>query len=151
MEHHFTINGESFFISDDKLLLNVEIIHDYLCEESYWSKGIPLKTVQNSIDHSLCIGVFYQNQTIGFARVVSDYSTFAYLCDVFVLDKFQGRGISKQLMTFIMHHPNLNGLRRWMLMTKDAHGLYSQFGWQQLDAPDKAMEINFPNIYQKDN
>jgi GNAT superfamily N-acetyltransferase len=148
MEQHFNFEDETFTISDDKIRLDVNAIHHYLCEESYWSKGIPLKTVQNSIEYSLCIGVFHQNKTIGFARIVTDYSTFAYLCDVFVLNAFQGKGISKRMMSFIMHHEKLKGLRRWMLMTKDAHGLYSQFGWQQLATPDKAMEINFPNIYQ---
>jgi N-acetylglutamate synthase-like GNAT family acetyltransferase len=150
MDQHFTLLNEQFLISDNKSLFDVKSIHNYLCNESYWCKGIPLETVKRSIDNSLCVGVIYKNQTIGFARIISDFSTFAYLCDVFVVNEFQGKGISKRMMNFIMHHPNLIGLRRWMLMTKDAHGLYKQFGWQQLASPDKAMEINFPDIYQID-
>lgn len=151
MEQSFTLLDEQFYISDDKSQLDVESIHHYLSEESYWSKGIPLKTVQDSIENSLCVGVFTNNQTIGFARIISDFATYAYLCDVFVLSKFQGKGISKKLMSFIMHHPKLKGLRRWSLMTKDAHGLYTQFGWKQLSSPEKAMEINIPDIYQISN
>ncbi len=151
MEQQFVLLDKQFYISDDKSHLDVESIHNYLSEESYWSKGIPLKTVQDSIENSLCVGVFNNNKTIGFARIISDFATYAYLCDVFVLREFQGKGISKKLMSFVMQHPKLKGLRRWSLMTKDAHGVYAQFGWKQMSSPDNAMEINFPNIYKTEN
>lgn len=150
MEQQFTVLEEVFLISDDKALLDIQAIHHYLSEESYWSEGIPLDTLINAIDNSLCFGVYSNNQTIGFARIISDFATFAYLCDVYVLKEYRGKGISKQLIAFIMQHPSLKGLRRWMLMTKDAHGLYHQFGWKPLASPDKAMEINYPDIYTKE-
>jgi GNAT superfamily N-acetyltransferase len=150
MEHHFTISEESFLISDDKALLNIKAVHQYLSEESYWSKDIPFRTVKDAIENSLCIGVYFKSKTIGFARIITDFATFAYLCDVYVLNEFRGKGISKQLMKFIMQHHKLKGLRRWMLMTKNAHGLYQQFGWYPLASAEKAMEINYPDIYQKD-
>lgn len=150
MEHQFVLLEDSFLISDDKALLDLQAVHQYLSGESYWSKEIPVDTLTVAIDNSLCFGVYSNNQTIGFARIISDFATFAYLCDVYVLKEFRGKGISKQLMSFIMHHPKLKGLRRWMLMTKDAHGLYHQFGWRALESPDKAMEINYPDIYQKE-
>lgn len=150
MEQQFIFNDRIILISDEKALLDIDAIHHYLSEESYWSKGIPYSIVKQSIENSLCVGIYLNHQTIGFARVVTDFATFAYLCDVYVLNEFRGNGLSKKMMQFIMQHPKLNGLRRWMLMTKDAHGLYQQFGWQALAAPTKAMEINNPDIYKKE-
>jgi GNAT superfamily N-acetyltransferase len=150
MEHHFNINGESFLISDDKLLLDVETIHDYLCGESYWSKGIGINKVQKSIQHSLCFGVYFNQQQIGFARVISDYSTIAYLGDVYILKEHRGLGLSKVLMEFVMSEPDLQHLRRWILLTSDAHELYKQFGWKDINSPDKWMEIYNPDFYKFD-
>jgi GNAT superfamily N-acetyltransferase len=117
-------------ISTDKARLDVVMIHRFLSQEAYWCLNIPLETVQRSIDGSLCFGVYLDGQQVGFARVITDCATFAYLADVFVLPDFRGRGLSKQLIAFIMAYPDLQGLRRWMLMTYDAHGLYEQFGFQ---------------------
>ncbi len=121
---------ENVEISAERRLLDVLMIHRFLSEEAYWSKNIPLDVVQRSIDHSACFGVYLDGQQVGFARVVTDYATFAYLADVFVLPDYRGRGLSKQLMAYIMAYPALQGLRRWMLITFDAHGLYEQFGFQ---------------------
>ncbi len=133
---------EQFVLSTDSKLLDVILIHQYLSVESYWAKNIPLATVQQSIEGSLCFGI-YQKQPahaqVGFARVVTDKATFAYLADVFILPPFRGRGLSKWMMECIMAHPQLQGLRKWMLGTKDAHGLYSQFGFRPLDNPERTM------------
>lgn len=135
-----------FSISTDKDKLDVTCIHNYLCNESYWAKNIPVEVVQKSIDGSCCFGLYVNDmashaalQQIGFARVITDHATFAYLADVFVLEAFRGKGLSKWLMEVIMAHPNLQGLRRWMLATQDAHGLYAQYGFSALDKPERIM------------
>jgi GNAT superfamily N-acetyltransferase len=143
-----TLSNGEFRISTDRSELDVLAIHRFLSEESYWCPGIPLATVQRSIEHSLCFGVFAGKRQVGFARVVSDFATVAYLGDVFVLPEFRGRGLSKWLMQTINEHPDLQGLRRWVLLTRDAHDLYQQFGWQDLAAPDRWMERHNPNVYQ---
>lgn len=143
---NFAVQG--FYISDDKDKLDRHAIHQYLSEESYWAKNIPRQTVDISIDHSLCFGVYTDDgKQVGFARVISDCATFAYLCDVFILDAYRKLGLSKWLMETIHRHPKLQGLRRWSLATLDAHGLYEQFGWKSLAAPERFLEINVPNIY----
>jgi N-acetylglutamate synthase-like GNAT family acetyltransferase len=134
----FERNG--FVISADKTRLEVQTIHDFL-KNSYWAKNIPLTVVEKSIEHSLCFGVYAGNRQIGFARVISDYATMAYLADVFILEAYRGRGLSKWLMECIMKHPQLRGLRRFFLATRDAHGLYAQFGFRPLQAPEFLMEI----------
>jgi GNAT superfamily N-acetyltransferase len=136
----------AYEISTDTARLDVDAIHAFLTQ-SYWSPGIPRATVARAIANSLCFGVFWQGQQVGFARMVTDKTTFAYLCDVYVLEAHRGRGVSKQLMDFVMKHPDLQGLRRMMLATRDAHGLYTQFGFTPLTAPDRIMEIVKPNIY----
>ena len=108
-----------------------------------------METVQKSIDNSLCFGVYHQEQLIGFARVVSDLATVAYLGDVYILHAFRGQGLSKWLMGAIMNHPNLQGLRRWILLTADAHGLYQQYGWHNIAAPDRWLEKHDKDIYTK--
>lgn len=144
---NFAVKG--FHISDDKDKLDRNAIHEYLSLESYWAKNIPRQTVETSIDHSICFGVYSDDGTqVGFARVISDCATFAYLCDVFILDAYRKLGLSKWLMETIHRHPKLQGLRRWSLATLDAHGLYEQFGWKALAAPERFLEINVPNIYQ---
>ncbi|MBS1509488.1 MAG: GNAT family N-acetyltransferase [Bacteroidetes bacterium] len=136
-----------FYISTDPALLDIDMIHHFLSTEAYWCKGIPLHTVQNAIAHSLNFGVYYQQQQVGYARVISDYSTIAYLGDVFILPEFRGKGLSKLLLQEVMQHPQLQGLRRFILLTQDAHELYKQFGWQPITAPDRWMEVHHKNVY----
>ncbi len=142
---HATLAG--YTISDDKLQLDIAAIYAYLVQ-SYWSAGIPQSSVERAIENSLCFGVYYEHAQIGFARVVTDKATFAYLCDVYILDAHRGIGLSKWLLATIQSHADLQGLRRFMLGTKDAHGLYSQFGFAPLGNPARMMEILVSNIYQ---
>ena len=144
----------SLVISTDKTKLNLTFIHQHL-STSYWSPNIPLITVENAINHSLCFGVYLKLSTdearehqIGFARVISDYATFAYLADVFIAPEYRGNGYSKFLIKTIINYPALQNLRRFLLMTKDAHGLYAQFGFKEMNDPSRAMEIFDPSIYK---
>lgn len=129
-----------YTISTDKSQLDVALIHRFLSQESYWAQNIPLDVVQRSIDNSLCFGVYDHDQQVGFARIITDQATFAYVADVFVLLEHRGLGLSKQLMKTISDWPTLQGLRRWMLATNDAHALYRQFGFAALDRPDLLMQ-----------
>ncbi|MEZ0542601.1 GNAT family N-acetyltransferase [Fibrella arboris] len=135
-------------ISTDKARLDVPLIHRFLSQESYWAANIPIDLVQRSIDNSLCFGVYEGEGQIGFARVITDQTTFAYLADVFVLPAYRGRGIAKQLVATISAWPTLQGLRRWVLATRDAHTLYAQFGFTALDQPDLFMQRKRENPYQ---
>ena len=137
-----------FEISTDPGKLDIELIHRYLSEEAYWCKGISKEVVMESIRNSLNFGLYDNGQQIGYARVISDYATIAYLGDVFILPAYRGKGLSKKLMAEVMIHPRLQGLRRWILLTSDAHGLYKQFGWRPIDSPDKWMEKHEKKIYQ---
>jgi len=136
-----------YTITTDKSRLEVDMIHRYLSEESYWAKNIPLELVERSIENSLCFGAFEDDRQIGFARVVTDYAVFAYVGDVFVLDSHRGRGVSKQLMQAVRDHPDLQQLRRWHLLTRDAHKLYEQVGFRALEMPAWHMEISVKNPY----
>lgn len=138
---------EEFTIDTDRERLDVEVIHRYLAEESYWAKTRTLQQTNRAIENSLCFGLYHRDRQIGFARVVSDKATFAYLGDVFILEEFRGRGLSKWLMETIVAHPELQGLRRWLLATRDAHGLYSQFEFEPLRFPDRWMERTAPDAY----
>ena len=132
----------TFYVSTDKSLLDKSLVHDFLCNRSYWAKGRSRETVENSIDHSLCFGVFdTENKQVGFARVVSDYAVFAWLLDVFILENYRGQGLGKMLMDAIMSHKDLQGLKRWGLGTADAHGLYEQYGFKTLSRPERMMEL----------
>lgn len=133
--------------STNKELLNVLLIHAYLCNESYWSKGIQLKTVENAIEHSICFGAYCDHGQVAFARVVTDHATFGYLADVFVLGDYRGQKIAKNLMQFIMDEMEQLNLRRFMLATLDAHSLYTQYGFSELKHPERIMEISRPDIY----
>jgi len=135
------------YISDQKSIIDIDFVHRYLSEESYWAKGIPRELVINSIENSLCFSAFLHEQQIGFARVITDQATFAYLCDVFIDEAFRGKGYSKQLMQFIMNHPALQRVRVFALGTLDAHGLYAQFGFLPLTTPERRMEIRKTNPY----
>lgn len=137
-----------YFISDNKDLLDIGFIHFEL-SNSYWAKNIPIELMQKSISHSLCFGVYKDKKQIGFARVISDYATFGYLCDVIIAQDEQGKGAGKMLMEFIMKHPDLKGLRRFMLATRDAHTLYTKYGFTKLQNPDRIMEITIPDPYSE--
>jgi GNAT superfamily N-acetyltransferase len=135
-------------VSSDRARLDLDVIHGFLTG-CYWAKGISRELVARSIENALCFGVYEEGKQIGFARVISDYATYAYLGDVFILEGYRGRGLSKWLMECIVQHPQLQGLRRWSLVTGDAHGLYTQFGFTPLAAPDRWMEIHKADVYAK--
>lgn len=139
---------KDYCISTDKSRLDIRVIHSFL-NTSYWAAGIPLETIERSIAGSLCFGVYRASEQIGFARVISDLATFAYLADVFILEAYRGRGLSKWLLETILAHPDLQGLRRWLLATRDAHELYQKFGFEPFNKPDRWMEIHNPEIYSK--
>ena len=136
-----------YLYSSDKEKLDVNYIHHYLSEESYWAKNIPREIVQKSIDGSLCFGVYYQEKQIGFARVITDYATFGYLADVFIDKHYRGKGLSKELMKFIMMQDVIKKLRRFMLATLDAHSLYTQFGFESQEGNKRLMGIKFFEEY----
>jgi len=132
--------NKGYLISTDKSLLDFDAIHHYLSIDSYWAQGIPAERLARAIENSVCFGVFKEGKQAGFARVVTDKATFAYICDVFILPGYRGIGLSKWLIQAITEHPELQGLRRWSLATADAHGLYSQFGFTQIARPETWME-----------
>jgi GNAT superfamily N-acetyltransferase len=135
-------------ITTDKAELDIGLIHRFLSQQSTWAKGIALPLVQKSIDHSLCFGGFVGDEQVAFARVISDYATFANLVDVFVLPEHRGQGYSKRLMDAVFAHPQLQGLRRFTLATGSAHGLYAQYGFTAPLFPESLMERYFPQIYE---
>jgi len=138
-----------FLISTDRSKLDLEVIHKFLAR-SYWAEGIPRETVARSIENSLCFGVYDNAKQIGFARVISDFATYAYIADVFILEPYRERGLGKELMASILAHPELQGLRRWSLATRDAHELYAQFGFTTVESPSPVMmEIVDREIYSR--
>lgn len=139
-------NGE-FTISTDRNRLQIEVIHRFLSEDSYWARERTKEQTTRAIKNSLPFGVYKGENLIGFARVVTDYATFAYLGDVFILDEFRGKGLSKWLMEVIVNHPDLQGFRRWVLATKDAHALYEKYEFAPLRFPERWMEKTAPNAY----
>jgi len=141
--------AESFRISTDQAELDVGLIHDFLAKQAYWSRDIPREIVERSLAASLCFGGYLAGQQVAFARVVSDRATFAWLADVFVLPEHRGNGFSKAMMQAVMAHPELQGLRRFILGTSDAHGLYAPFGFAVPETPGGLMEIRVNNIYSK--
>jgi GNAT superfamily N-acetyltransferase len=144
MHHSWSKGG--FEISTDPERIDLAVVHGFLTA-SYWAQGIPVETVQRSIENSICFGVYHGSRQVGFARIISDQATFAYLADVFILPSHRGRGLSRWLMECIMAHPGLQGLRRWMLATRDAHGLYAKFGFTPLQKPGRWMEFHHPDVY----
>jgi len=128
-------------ISDDKTRLDRTLIHRYLSERSYWAKGVSREIVERSVEHSLCLGIYQAERQVGFARVVTDFATFAWLADVFILEEQRGQGLGKQLVAAVLAHPRLQGLRRLMLGTLDAHGLYAKLGFKPLAQPERFMEM----------
>jgi GNAT superfamily N-acetyltransferase len=142
-------------ISTDTHRLDVDVIHGFLAEDSYWSPGIPRSVVERAIENSLCFGVYHRAAQVGFgaaqvgfARVVTDRSTFALLSDVFILEAHRGKGLSKWLMRSVVEHRDLQGLRRFLLLTSDAHGLYRQFGFKEIGSPSRFMEVLRQDIYR---
>lgn len=136
-----------YLISTDPSKLDLETIHDFLSQQSYWAPGIPKEIVRKALENSLNFGLYQGFRQIGLVRVVSDYATFAYMTDVFILPDLRGRGLSKWLISMVMAHPSLQGLRRWSLVTADAHRLYAQFGFTSLHNPERYMEIYDPEVY----
>jgi N-acetylglutamate synthase-like GNAT family acetyltransferase len=138
---------EGYEISTETGRLDVDLIHDFLATESYWAQGVPRTVVDKAIANSLCFGVYAGTAQVGFGRVVTDKATFALVADLFILKEHRGKGLSKWLMQSIVDHAELHGLRRLLLLTSDAHGLYSQFGFKPLGAPLRFMELHHGNIY----
>jgi N-acetylglutamate synthase-like GNAT family acetyltransferase len=141
---------DGYEISTDRGRLDIEVICGFL-RSSYWAQGIPRSVVEKSIRNSLCFGVYCGPQQVGFARVVSDFATIAYIADVFVVPAHRGRGLAKWLTNTIVEHPELQGLRRILLATQDAHGLYAQFGFLPLSNPERFMSIHHPDVYRNRN
>ena len=137
-----------YTISTDSKRLDLPVIHDFISNQSYWGRGRAIEVVQRAVDNSLNFGLYTQAQQVGFARVVTDYSTFAWIADVFVLGEHRGRGLSKWLMEVILSHPQLLGFRRWVLATKDAHSLYARFGFIPLHRPERWMERPDPTMQE---
>ena len=144
---HTSHQRDEFQVTTDPARLDIDFIHGYLVR-SYWSEGIPREIVERSVANSLCFGVYEADKQVGFARVITDYTTFAYLADVFIIESHRGRGLSKFLMECILSDPRLQGLRRWTLATRDAHALYAQYGFKALAKPDRFMEIHNPDVYK---
>lgn len=141
------ITFDNFTITTDKTKMDIVAIHDFLSKYSGWSINIPFERVKTSIDNSLNFGLFHNDKQIGFARVISDLSTIAYLGDIYILDNYRGQGLSKKLMECVMSHPNLKGLRRWILLTSTADWLYKKYGFIKLPIPELYMELFDPNVY----
>jgi GNAT superfamily N-acetyltransferase len=139
---------EGFTISTDPARLDRALIHEFL-SASYWARGIPRETVERSIAGALCFGLYENGRQVGFARVITDRATFAYLADVFVLESHRGRGLAAWLMETILAHPDLQGLRRWMLLTRDAHPLYRKAGFTDLAHPERVMERVDAGVYER--
>jgi GNAT superfamily N-acetyltransferase len=142
--------NDGYTISTDPYKLDIAVIHQYLSKDSYWAQNIPMEVVKRSIENSFCFGLYYEDVQVGFARMITDKATFGYLADVFILPEHRGKGLSKWLIATIHAHPDLQGLRRWMLGTKDAHGLYEQFGWAPLpeEIVPRFMQLHNPDVYK---
>lgn len=144
---NLTLYLENYCLSTDPERLDVDAIHHFLSTQAGWSLHIPRARVARAIQHSLCFGLYHAEEQVGFARVISDFSTIAYLGDVYITEAHQGKGLSKWMMENVMGHPDLQGLRRWILLTGDAHGLYRQYGWTELADPGKWMELHNKDVY----
>lgn len=145
---HLELTRGSYAISTDPVRLDIEAIHGYL-SRSFWAEGIPMEIVARSIANSLCFGLYHEQSQIGLVRVITDRATFAYLCDVYVLEEHRAHGLGKWLIEGVMAHPDLQGLRRFHLVTRDAHGLYSRFGFRTATNPDRHMEIFRRGMYKE--
>ncbi|TKC09132.1 GNAT family N-acetyltransferase [Pedobacter frigoris] len=143
------IEDSGFIFSDDTQKIDPVAVHHYLSNQSYWAENIPLDVVKKSIENSLCFGIYKDTKQIGFARWITDKATFAYLADVYVDEIYRGQGLSKKLMSLMLFHKDLQGLRRYMLATQDAHGLYAQFGFKSIDHPDRLMAVVIKDAYKE--
>ena len=144
----YEIHENGLLISDDPALLDRALIFDFLRHRSYWAREVTREILDRSVEKSLCFGVYLDGKQIGFARVVTDFATFAWLADVLIVEEKRGQGFSKKLVAAVLAHPRLHGLRRFMLGTRDAHGLYAQFGFKPLAHPERFMEIRSENSYK---
>lgn len=138
--------AKAFLISTDKNLLNLDYTYQFLTQQSYWATNLPIEKFKISVEHSTCFGVYHAHEQIGFARVISDNSTFAYLADVFIDKRYRKQSLSKWLLQTILNYADFKDLRRWLLATADAQGLYQQFGFNQLKQPERFMEILKPYL-----
>lgn len=139
---------DEFFLTTDKSKMDVTAIHDFLCNHSDWSANIPIEKVALSIENSLTFGLFHFEKQIGYARIISDFSTIAYLGDVYILEAYQGKGLSKIIMDEIMNHPNLQELRRWILLTSTAEWLYEKYNFKKIKKPELYMELHNSEVYK---
>ncbi len=143
----YEVRETDLLISDDNALLDRVLIYRFLSERSYWAQGVPPEIVERSVEHSLCFGIYRTGRQVGFARMVTDFATFAWLADVFIVEDQRGQGLGKKLVAAALAHPQLQGLRRLMLGTRDAFGLYSRFGFKPLAHPERFMEMGSKNGY----
>ncbi len=144
----FERHRDGFAVSSDPARLDLDAIHAFL-STSYWAEGIPRQILERALRNSLCFGLYEENRQIGLARVITDAATFAYLCDVYLLPKWRGRGLGRWLMECVMEHPDLQGIRRFSLVTRDAHELYRRFGFTEIGSPGRHMEIARPGLYKQ--
>lgn len=142
------VNNLSIEIKSGAENMDISVVHHFLCYESHWAQGIPIEIVRKSMEHSFCVGIFENGSQVGFARLVTDYNVFAYLCDVFVLKEYRGRGYSKQMMGYMLNQDFIPGLRRMILTTKDAHSLYARYGFEVPQYLERFMEVRRYNLYQ---
>jgi GNAT superfamily N-acetyltransferase len=147
MEKKFESPLGEILVSDDQDKLDIPFVHRFL-SQSYWAEHIPMTTVEQAVRHSISFGVYLSEKQVGFARVITDRATFAYLADVFIAEDYRGNGFSKRLMETVHAHPDLQGVRRWMLVTRDAHPLYRQFEWTDISYPERFMQKHDPNVYK---
>ena len=140
--------GDRYEISHDRARLDLDMIHGFL-SLAYWSPDVPRHVVEKAVDHSVCAGAYLGDEQVGFARAVTDYATFAYLADVFVLQEHRGRGVATAMVQSLLLHPDLQGLRTWLLLTRDAHGLYAKLGFSGLDDPRRTMIVQDRDIYRR--
>ena len=149
MSTHLEHRHGPYLISDDPARLDATAIHTYLTR-SYWSESIPLETVQRALHGSLCIGAYAEaGAQVGLVRIISDHATYAYLCDVYVLEEHRGHGLAKAMLALTLRHPKLQGLRSWSLRTRDAHSLYTPFGFKPLEHPESYLALRFPDVYRQ--
>ena len=145
----YEVRRGDYLVSDDRNILDIDAIHAFLSQQSYWANGISRERLETALDHSIPLGLFEGARQIGFARAITDRATFAYLADVYVDEAYRGRGLSKLLLEAVLAHPQVQHLRRWMLGTRDAHDLYAQFGFVPLEEPLRWMELADPEAYSK--
>lgn len=143
----YEVQRDGYLVSTDPAKLDIDAVHAFLSQQSYWATGISRDRLERAIEHSLPFGLYHEGKQIAFSRVITDFVTFAYLADVYVDEAYRGRGLAKLLLEAVLAHPELQRLRRWMLGTRDAHALYAQFGFVPLEEPGRWMELPDPDAY----